>query len=111
MEGELAVLLDRMGGRKVMGMNLVNMTDGTPMTKFELRSALDRARAAAAIEHPHLAAKIKQFQFRDLRAKAATDKEESQGIAAAQSKLGHSTQTMTQHYVRHRKGKLVTPTK
>jgi len=110
-EGELAVLLDRMGGRKVMGMNLVNMTDGTPMTKFELRSALDRARAAAAIEHPHLTAKIKQFQFRDLRAKAATDKEESQGIAAAQSQLGHSTQTMTQHYVRHRKGKLVTPTK
>lgn len=110
-EGELAILLERISSRKVMGMSLVNMSDGTPMTSFELRGALDRARATAALAHPTLAAKIKQFQFRDLRAKAATDKEESQGIAAAQSQLGHSTQTMTQHYVRHRKGKLVTPTK
>lgn len=110
-EGELAELLDRMNSRKVMGLSLVNMADGTPMTRFEMRGALDRARAAAALAHPHLEEKIRQFQFRDLRAKAATDKEESQGIAAAQSQLGHSTQTMTQHYVRHRRGKLVTPTK
>lgn len=110
-EGELAVLLDRMSSRKVMGLNLVNMSDGTPMTRFEMRGALDRARASATLARPELADKIKQFQFRDLRAKAATDKEESQGIAAAQSQLGHSTQTMTQHYVRHRRGKLVTPTK
>jgi hypothetical protein len=46
-----------------------------------------------------------------MRAKAATDKELASRIAAAQDLLRHSTQTMTQHYVRHRCGKLVTPTK
>lgn len=110
-EGELAALLDRISSRKVMGLALVNLMDGTPMTAYALRGAMDRARSAAALKHPELAEKIKQFQFRDLRAKAATDKEESQGIAAAQDQLGHSTPTMTKHYVRHRRGKLVTPTK
>jgi integrase len=110
-EGELAELIERIGARKVMGLSLVNMMDGTPMSRFELRGALDRARAAAAAAHPALAAKIKQFQFRDLRAKAATDKEESHGMGAAQDQLGHSTPAMTKHYVRHRKGKLVKPTK
>lgn len=110
-EGELAALLERMGRRKVMGMGLINMPDGTPMTKYMMRGAMDRARAAAAASRPDLAAQIKEFQFRDLRAKAATDKEESHGITAAQEQLGHTTPTMTQHYVRHRKGKLVKPTK
>jgi len=110
-EGELAALLERISSRKVMGMGLVNMPDGTPMSRSELRGALDRARAAASAAQPALAAKIRQFQFRDLRAKAATDKEEAHGIVAAQDQLGHSTATMTKHYVRHRKGKLVTPTK
>lgn len=110
-EGELARVLERIGARKVMGLNLVNMADGTPMSRFALRGALDRARAAATRTHPALAEKIKQFQFRDLRAKAATDKEEAHGISAAQDQLGHSTAAMTKHYVRHRKGKLVKPTK
>lgn len=110
-EGELADLVERIGKRKVMGLNLINMPDGTPMSRYALRGALDRARLAAAAKHPGLAKQIKQFQFRDLRAKAATDKEESHGIAAAQDQLGHSTPTMTKHYVRHRKGKLVKPTR
>lgn len=110
-EGELADLIKRIKGRKVMGKGLVNMMDGTPMSKFALRGAMDRARTAAAGNRPDLADAIKQFQFRDLRAKAATDKEESQGIVAAQDQLGHSTSAMTKHYVRHRRGKLVTPTK
>lgn len=110
-EGELAVLMERLSQRKVMGLSLINMPDGTPMTKYMLRGAMDRARSAATAARPDLAAQIKEFQFRDLRAKAATDKEESQGITAAQEQLGHTTPTMTRHYVRHRKGKLVTPTK
>lgn len=110
-EGELAVLLERMGKRKVMGLGLINMPDGTPMTKYMMRGAMDRARAAAATERPDLAARIKEFQFRDLRAKAATDKEEVEGVEAAQAQLGHTTPTMTRQYVRHRKGKLVKPTK
>lgn len=110
-EGELAALLERVGQRKVMGLGLINMPDGTPMTKFMMRGAMDRARAAAATTRPDLAARIKEFQFRDLRAKAATDKDESAGMTAAQEQLGHTTSTMTRQYVRHRKGKLVKPTK
>lgn len=110
-EGALAALIERIGQRKVMGLALVNMMDGTPMSRYELRGALDRARKAAAAKHPNLKGQIEKFQFRDLRAKAATDKEEAHGIAAAQDQLGHSTPTMTKHYVRHRKGKLVKPTR
>lgn len=110
-EGELEALIGRMKARKVMGLTLVNMLNGTPMSRYELRGAMDRARAAAAIAYPHLAEKIREFQFRDLRAKAGTDKEEMLGMQAAQDQLGHSTQAMTKHYVRHRKGKLVKPTK
>lgn len=50
------------------------------------------------------------FQFRDIRAKAGTDKEEMQGMEAAQAQLGHTSQEMTRTYIRHRKGKLVAPT-
>jgi hypothetical protein len=58
-----------------------------------------------------MANKIKAFQFRNLRAKVATGKEDSQGIVAAQDQISHSTAAMTKHCVRHRKGKLVKPTK
>lgn len=110
-EGELAALLERIGNRKVTGLKLINMPDGTPMTKPMLRHALDRARAVASGDRPELKARIWEFQFRDLRAKAATDKDEAEGGAAAQELLGHTTPTMTRQYVRHRKGKLVKPTK
>ncbi|MCX8566970.1 MAG: hypothetical protein ON057_001697 [Glomeribacter sp. 1016415] len=48
---------------------------------------------------------------RDLRAKAGMDKEEKEGMEAAKDQLGHVDEKMTQRYVRHRKGKLVTPTR
>ncbi|BBE09978.1 integrase family protein [Mycoavidus cysteinexigens] len=52
------------------------------------------------------------FQFRDLRAKAGTDKEVGSGgnIREAQALLGHSSVAMTEHYVRKR-GRVVGPTK
>lgn len=77
---------------------------GQPLTPHMLRSGMDKARAAAGVDK-------QLFQFRDLRAKAATDKDESLGIEAARELLGHNTQNMTKHYVRNRKGKLVEPTK
>ena len=57
-------------------------------------------------------AKVKKadFQLRDLRAKAGTDKEESQEIVVAQAMLGHKFPSITRKYVRNRKGKLVDPT-
>jgi len=81
------------------------------MSAITLRSTFDRARNAAIKNHPELAKSIKEFEFRDLRAKRGTDKEESSGIAAAQDQLGHTAPIMSAHHVRHRKGKLVKPTK
>lgn len=77
---------------------------GYPISAFALRSRFDKAREIAGIDKAH-------FQFRDLRAKAGTDKEESAGMEAAKSQLGHTSENMTRHYVRHRRGKRVTPTK
>ncbi|WP_429325097.1 tyrosine-type recombinase/integrase [Paraburkholderia sp. GAS348] len=59
-----------------------------------LRFRFDRARLAARVEKD-------RFQFRDLRAKAGTDKTEASGdIRAAQLQLGHKSLKMTEHYVR-----------
>ena len=110
-QGELEEVLKRISSAKVMSLKLLNDAHGSPFTKFMLRGAFDRARIKAIISHPDLADKIKEFQFRDLRAKAGTDTEESRGMNAAQAQLGHTTSNMTAHYVRHRKGKLVEPTK
>jgi integrase len=109
-EGELAAVIDRIKARKVAGMTLITR-QGKPMTKAALRGAFDRARDAAIKAHPEMEAKIRTFQFRDLRAKAGTDTEETRGMAAAKDQLGHSSEVMTSHYVRHRRGKLVKPTK
>jgi integrase len=52
------------------------------------------------------------FQFRDLRAKAGTDKTDSTGdIRQAQKQLGHESLAMTEHYVRKRRGEKVGPTR
>lgn len=109
-EGELANVIERVNARKVAGLTLA-AKDGKPLTKSMLRGAFDRARTAARAAHPELAEAITAFQFRDLRAKAGTDTEESRGMAAARDQLGHTSETMTQQYVRHRLGKLVRPTK
>lgn len=110
-EGELAHVIERINARKVVAPTLAAKADGTRLTKAMLRGAFDRARTAAVEAHPELEAEIRAFQFRDLRAKAATDTDERDGITAAQEQLGHTTATMTRQYVRHRRGKLVKPTK
>lgn len=109
--GEFARVIARCVARSPMSMKLVNNRHGLPLTRHELRGAFDRARVAAAAKYPDLADEIAQYQFRDLRAKAGTDKDESHGAGAAKDQLGHTTEHMTAHYIRHRRGKLVTPTK
>ncbi|MDR0457845.1 MAG: hypothetical protein LBH10_02265 [Burkholderiaceae bacterium] len=49
------------------------------------------------------------FQFRDLRAKAATEADDASGTRTAQALLGHTTETMTAHYIRHKIGRKVRP--
>ena len=114
--GELKVLIDRIlerkRGHKIRSLALIVNEKGQRLTYWAARSRFDKARKAAIKANPGLAEQIKNFQLRDLRAKAGTDKTESAGdIRQAQKLLGHSTVAMTEHYVRGRKGDKVEPTK
>lgn len=107
--GELKATLERIAtrkaGMKVRSTRLVIIETGQPMTYSMLRKRFDDARLAAQIEKG-------QFQLRDLRAKAGTDKAEDSGdIRQAQKQLGHTSVVMTETYVRNRKGDKVTPTR
>jgi len=107
--GELAVVIERIRKRKATCRSkcdaLVVNEAGDRLLSDALRFRFDRARLAAGIDKD-------LFQFRDLRAKAGTDKTELSGdIRAAQLQLGHASLKMTEHYVRERKGDKVSPTK
>ncbi len=120
-EGQLALLIEQLKkrppkNRKVQSLALICNEQGAALSALALRFRFEKAREAAAKKaHEQkqfeLATAIKAFQFRDLRAKAGTDKEESAGMAAAKDQLGHADEQMTRRYVQHRKGKLVTPTR
>lgn len=77
---------------------------GKALTSRNLRTRFDKAREDAGIEKS-------KFQFRDLRAKAATDVNEYTDIKKAQTLLGHTSEKMTEHYIRHRLGKKANPVK
>ncbi|WP_415917086.1 tyrosine-type recombinase/integrase [Xanthomonas arboricola] len=107
--GELAALLDRIAARKrgltLRSTRLIVDADGLAIGRAALRYRFDQARKAAGVDKG-------DFQFRDLRAKAGTDKADSAGdIRQAQAQLGHASVTMTEHYVRKRKGAKTTPTR
>lgn len=70
--------------------------EGQPLSYFALRSRFDKARELAGV----------RFQFRDLRAKAATD---TGDLAHSQKLLAHKNREMTEHYVRSRLGERVKP--
>ena len=75
-----------------------SLKSGQRLSYSALRSRFDSARVAAKVS----------FQFRDIRAKAATDADD---LPYAQKLLGHKHQTMTQHYTRNRKGETMRPLK
>ncbi|WP_455884699.1 tyrosine-type recombinase/integrase [Pseudomonas spelaei] len=107
--GELKVVIDRImarkNGHKIRTSRLIVMDNGQPMTSSMLRGRFDAAREAAGVQKG-------DFQMRDLRAKAGTDKAESSGdILQARDQLGHTTVVMTENYIRKRIGKKVTPTR
>lgn len=53
----------------------------------------------------------KDFQLRDMRAKATTQVDDMQDIRSAQKLRGHTTEAMTDHYVRGTVGAKVKPVK
>ena len=94
--GELALVINRIneGPRRAIGAYLVQDENGQPLSQFALRSRFDKARTAAGVD----------FQFRDIRAKAATD---TGDLAHSQTLLGHKNRDMTEHYVKARLGERV----
>ena len=114
-EGELATVIERIKafkkGCKVHSLRLVVKDNGAPMGYWALRDRIDNARLAAVKRYPDLAEQIKEFQFRDLRAKAGTDITEQEGLQAAQKLLGHKNRSTTEIYVRRRAGERVSPIK
>ena len=105
--GELADVLARIRARKADHAThctrLVVNRHGKPINVH----ALSRHWTTACVT-----AGIHGYQFRDLRAKAATDTEAASGnLRDAQRQLGHASLRMTEHYSRNRKGALVKPTK
>lgn len=85
----------------VRSLFLVQTEDGQPLSYRSLHWRFSKARLAAGVP---------DFQFRDIRAKAATDTEEVGGMGHAQRLLGHVTRSMTEHYVKDRIGYRVAPT-
>ncbi len=109
-EGKLTALIERIKARKrgisgvVVSTRLIVNEEGQPLGKSALRFRFEAARAAAGIDGD-------DFQFRDLRAKAATDKtDKTKDIREAQQQLGHTSVVMTENYVRKRRGRKVMPT-
>jgi len=75
----------------------VEGTRGHPLSRNQLRYRFDKARRLAGIAKADV-------QFRDLRAKAGTDKADSAGAARqAQRQLGHRSITTTERCASARK--------
>jgi integrase len=88
----------------VLTPKLLVREDGKALTAGMLRTRFDDARERAGV-------KKDLFQFRDFRAKVATEADEAAGTRAAQALLGHTTEGMTAAYIRHKVGRKVTPIK
>lgn len=104
---DLRAVLDRIGARKaahkVYSTRLVVNEWGRPVGVHAVSNRFAEAREKA---------KVVGVEFRDIRAKAGTDKTESAGdIRQAQAQLGHKSVTTTEGYVRNRRGQKVTPTR
>ncbi|MDR1228819.1 MAG: tyrosine-type recombinase/integrase [Azoarcus sp.] len=110
-EGELAAVLERIRARAVSGMTIIATKKGKRLTYCMRRERFNTARLAAIAEAERagdhaLAARISEFQFRDIRPKAASDTD----LAHASALLGHTGTTITERVYR-RRGEIVKPLK
>lgn len=111
----LSVFIDDLQERRALnGIKtsiLITNTSGLRMSQQMLRNRWDEAREKAAIKagadgDSALAISIRQFQFKDIRPKAASEIE----LTHASRLLGHSTEEMTKKVYR-RVGEIVKPTR
>ena len=116
LEGELGALVGRLTFKpvgKIASPYLIRNEEEQPLTYSAMTQRFTKAREAA-IERAResgqtgLAASLAGFQFRDLRARAASDIDD---LRSAQRLLGHHSATMTETYVRARVGDRVKPVK
>ena len=120
--GDLKGLLDRVRARGIVGQTVLCDEKGQKLLlQGKFRSRFYKAREAAKHRIDALtvelgAEKLRElglewfpFQFRDLRPKAATDKERVTNMAETRRFLGHTTERQTADYVRDRIGELVDP--
>lgn len=110
---KLGQLLDRIKGRerKVASLFIIATPAGVALNQWTLRTRFDDARADAAKKaeaagDQALAARIRAFQFRDIRPKAASETD----LNHASKLLGHTDKQITQKVYR-RVGETVLPTK
>jgi len=96
--GELADVIERISSRPRVRRSafLIQDDNGQPLSLLALRGRFDKARKAAGVA----------FQFRDIRAKTASD---TGDLGHSQRLLGHKNRDMTEHYVRERIGQRVKP--
>jgi len=96
--GELASVIERINGRKRERRSafLIQDDNGRPLSMLAMRGRFDKARKAAD----------ESFQFRDIRAKTASD---TGDLAHSQQLLGHKNREMTEEYVPERIGHRVKP--
>ncbi|MFL1501122.1 tyrosine-type recombinase/integrase [Pseudomonas sp. O64] len=104
-------LLERRALSGIKNSRLITNTSGLRMSQQMLRNRWDEARDKAAIKaaadgDSPLAVLIRQFQFKDIRPKAASEIE----LTHASRLLGHSSEEMTKKVYR-RVGEIVKPTK
>jgi integrase len=111
---QLGACLDRLLARQVKSMSgeLICTEQGQPMTMKMLRDRFEAARTAAAKQaekarQDDLAKRIRAFQFRDIRPKAAS---EMSSLQDASDLLGHTDKQITKRVYR-RAGEVVKPTK
>ncbi|MGH8381738.1 integrase [Pseudomonas sp.] len=108
----IEALLDRRKVQGVLNSRLITNDSGLRMSWEMLRNRFSEARDKAARKptsdgNMDLAAKVRQFQFRDIRPKAASEIED---ISQASRLLGHSKEEITKRVYR-RVGEVVSPTK
>jgi integrase len=96
--GELAAVIARINDRPRTAISafLIQAANGQPLTQTALRSRVDKARELAKVS----------FQFRDIRAKVATD---TGDLGHSQKLLAHKNREMTKHDVKSRLGERVKP--
>ena len=113
-KSELAKVIERIHERphRPRTTFIVALPNGCQVKKWHLRLRFDGARKAAAelalkAGDEELASRIKAFQFRDIRARSASDIDD---LGAASSLLGHSEKVITEKVYR-RIGQAVKPTR